>query len=281
MNMRLHNTRFDTARALTEDDLHAMVPSVFATTAHESRSDRFAPIPTIEVIRGLAREGFSVVGARQAVARQAGRADYTKHLLRIRKLGEERRVGDTVFEMLLKNANDGSSIYDLFAGLFKIACMNGMVVNEGTIASVKVRHTGDVTSKVIEGTYSVMKEGERALEYPRHWSTIGLTPPEAQAFAEQAHFLRFADAHGNVATPVKPAQLLIPRRVDDQKRDLWTTFNVVQENAIRGGLTGQGRDENGRPYRRTTCQIKGIDQDVRLNRALWQLGEKMAELKAA
>ena len=34
------------------------------------------------------------------------------------------------------------------------------------------------------------------------------------------------------------------------------------------------------PSRRvSTREIKGIDQDVRLNRALWTLAEKMAELR--
>jgi hypothetical protein len=56
----------------------------------------------------------------------------------------------------------------------------------------------------------------------------------------------------------------------------------VQENVIRGGLSAVARDENGRRLRRvSTRQVKGIDQDVKLNRALWQLAEKMAELKAA
>jgi hypothetical protein len=31
----------------------------------------------------------------------------------------------------------------------------------------------------------------------------------------------------------------------------------------------------------TTREVRGIDQDVRLNRALWQLAERMAELKGA
>jgi hypothetical protein len=65
----------------------------------------------------------------------------------------------------------------------------------------------------------------------------------------------------------------------------------VQENVIKGGLQRVVRDANGR--RRwhdeqgnrlravTTKQVKGIDQDVRLNRALWQLAERMAALKAA
>jgi hypothetical protein len=62
-------------------------------------------------------------------------------------------------------------------------------------------------------------------------------------------------------------------------------MNVVQENVIKGGLHGTqwATDEHTgrRTHRRvTTREVKGIDQDVKLNRALWMLAERMAELKA-
>jgi hypothetical protein len=80
--------------------------------------------------------------------------------------------------------------------------------------------------------------------------------------------LRFADADGEVTTPIAPAQLLAPRRREDTANDLWTTFNVVQENVIKGGLHGVGRDANNRRRRVTTRAVNGIDQDVKLNKAL-------------
>jgi hypothetical protein len=55
----------------------------------------------------------------------------------------------------------------------------------------------------------------------------------------------------------------------------------VQENVIAGGLSAVQRDADGRRVRRvSTRRINGIDQDVRLNRALCSLAEKMAALKA-
>jgi hypothetical protein len=64
---------------------------------------------------------------------------------------------------------------------------------------------------------------------------------------------------------------------------LWTTFNRVQENVIRGGLSARAPAtiENGRRVRGrrvTTREVTGIDQDVKLNKSLWILGERMAEL---
>jgi hypothetical protein len=270
------NERFDTARALTEDELRASVPSVFATSAHESRSARFTAIPTIEVIRALASEGFSVVGAKQAIAKVEGRKPFAKHLLRIRQLGQQHKVGDTVFEMLLKNANDGTSIYDFMAGLFRIACLNSCVAAISTLEHIRVRHSGDVVGKVIEGSYRVIGEAQKALAAPADWSGVQLSGEERTAFAESAHSLRFTET-----SPIPAAALLVPRRVEDTGRDLWTTFNVVQENAIRGGLVGVGNDRNGRLRQTTSREIKGIDQDVKLNKALWMLGEKMHALKTA
>ncbi|MCY1448628.1 hypothetical protein D9M71_653120 [compost metagenome] len=53
-------------------------------------------------------------------------------------------------------------------------------------------------------------------------------------------------------------------------------FNRTQENLIRGGLAGRG--SNGR--RQRTRPVQGIDQDLRLNRALWLLADGLRQLKA-
>lgn len=283
MTVYTNTARFDTGRALTEDELRKLAPSIFAKTAHESRSERFQPIPTIEILRGLTKEGFVPVGAKQSSSRTAGKADYTKHLIRLRRIddGKSYNVGDTVCEILLKNANDGTSAYELMAGLFRVRCLNSLVTQTGTIEEIKVRHSGDVQAKVIDGTYTVLKAAENALVAPQDWSSMRLNREERQILAEGAHLLRFGDVEGEAKTPIQPEQLLRQRRSDDVSDDLWTTWNVVQENAIKGGIRAVGRDDLGRRRRVTSRAVTGIDQDIKLNKALWLLGAKMAELKGA
>ena len=54
--------------------------------------------------------------------------------------------------------------------------------------------------------------------------------------------------------------------------DLWTTYQRVQENLIKGGLSGR----NAKGRRRTHARaVRGIDGDVKLNRALWVMAETM------
>jgi hypothetical protein len=275
-------TRFD-APPLTEDEMRKSCPSIFAETPHESRSLRFKPIPTIEVLRALKKEGFEPFSARQSTCRDPGKAPFTKHLIRLRQSSDVARnqVNDTVAEIALKNANDGTSAYDLLAALLKIRCLNGLYTAGESFEPVKVRHSGDVTSKVIEGTFRVLGDAQLALRAPELWAQQKLNRDEEMALAEAAHVLRFGDAEGVVRTAIRPEQLLEARREADRTHDLWTTFNRVQENVIRGGLHGRGPDANGKLRNQTTREVKGIDQDVRLNKALWVLAERMAQIKIA
>ncbi len=49
----------------------------------------------------------------------------------------------------------------------------------------------------------------------------------------------------------------------------------IPENMMKGGL--RGRNRSGRTT--TTRPVNGIDQSVKLNRALWVLAEEMRRLK--
>lgn len=282
MNMMNSYNSKRNSQPLTEDQMRQYAPSIFANEAHDSRSARYTYIPTIDVVRGLVKEGFHPVSVRQSGTRDVTRTDFTKHMIRFRRDGQQyAAVGDTLPEVVLVNSHDGTSSYQLDAGLFRLVCLNGMVVNSGTIAKVKVPHKGDVLGQVIEGAFEVIDASVKALEAPRQWGQLQLASPERAALAEAAHVLRFADSEGNVEAPIKPEQMLEARRFDDRKNDLWTTFNTIQENTIRGGLHAWGRDANNRPRRVTTRAVNGIDQDVKLNKALWVLAERMAQLKAA
>jgi Domain of unknown function (DUF932) len=270
--------RFDgEQRGLSEKELRKIAPSIFAVEAHESRSDRFAPIPTIEVLRRIAEDGFVPVGAKQSQARDPGRAPYTKHLIRLRRLdGKQRQVGDTVFEMLLKNANDGTAAYHLMAGLWRIRCMNSLVAKTKTLAQVTIRHTGDAPKEVLEASFKVLDHSDRILGAADKWGRIPLSEPERLSFAKKAHKLRFNGKTYGVASAVSAPRLLEARRSGDEGHDLWTTFNVVQENIIRGGQEGEGHDSLDRACRYRSRPVNGIDADVAMNTDLWTLADELA-----
>lgn len=269
---------------LSDEQIMRLAPSAFAVGKHQSRSERYAYIPTSEVIDGLRANGFVPMFAKQGSSRVAGKAQFTKHLIRFRHEGQTAglpKVGDTHPEVVLVNSHDGTSAYKIMAGLFRLVCLNGMVVADREFANISIPHKGDVTGQVIEGSYTVLSESRKALEAADAWAGVTLSREEQMAMAEAAHTVRFGDADGEADTAIKPEQLLAVRRHADAGRDLWRTANTIQENVIRGGLTAWGHDANNRPRRTTTREVRGIDADVRINKALWLLSERMAQIKAA
>ena len=277
-----HSTATQSGRALTDDEIRTVAPSVFADDKHDSRSARYAYIATAELLQGLRREGFEVFSARQAITRDETRQGHAKHLLRLRhasQIGQVAPVGDSVPEILLLNSHDGSSSYQMMGGVFRFICANGMVVPDGACQTIKVPHTGRIAERVTAGAFEVLDGLTRVIDHRDSMRAVTLAEPEQRAFAHAAALLRFDPAEGE-ALPVTPEQVNRARRMDDRAPDLWTTFNRVQENVIRGGMRGQSVDANGRRQVRAVRAVTGIDQDVKLNRALWTLAEEMRKLKA-
>jgi hypothetical protein len=262
---------------LSEDEMKARLPSIFAEEPHTSRSDRYTYVSTMEILRGLAKEGFKPTFATQAKTRKEDMRGHTKHLIRLRR--DFQIDKPDVAEIVMLNSHGGQSSAQLFGGWFRFMCMNGMVVGE-TIDEVRVQHKGNIVDDIIEGSFKIVDDLKEVGDSVTEWKRLQLTGPEQTALAESAATVRFNLKEGE-ASPVQPSQMLRPRRAGDDGADLWTTFNRVQENSLRGGLHGRRIDANGRRRNVTTRNVNGIDQNVSLNRALWTLAQSMAAIKAA
>ena len=132
---------------LSDEQIRAVAPSIFADTPHESRSERYSYIPTASVLAELRGEGFQPFMVCQTRVRHEDRRDYTKHMLRLRHASQIN--GDEANEIILLNSHDGTSSYQMLAGMFRFVCQNGLVCGD-TVADMRVPHKGDVAAQVIE-----------------------------------------------------------------------------------------------------------------------------------
>ena len=273
------NTRVHRSDApLDDDQMRHAAPSIFAEGKHASRSERYTYIPTIDVLRGLRREGFEPFMVAQSQSRIEGKTAYTKHLIRMRHAGQVQARGQDseAHEIILINSHDGASAYQMLAGVFRFVCCNGLVVGQ-TAHDIRIPHKGNVQHDVIEGAYRVLDDFGAVSESTTAMKALTLDGDEEQAFATAALALRFGErVDGQSPAPVTAEQLTQPRRIEDIGSSLWNTFQRVQEHALRGGLPGrtaQGRRIETRP-------VGSIDRSVSINRALWILAEEMRKLKA-
>lgn len=267
--------------ALSYEQIAQFAPTVFASDRHSSRSERFQVIPTHELLSGLSKEGFVPVKVQVGGSRDEEKRAFTKHLIRFRRsddLAGVPKVGDSHPEVVLLNAHDGTSSYQLHAGLFRLVCTNGLTVSDQDFGSVKVGHSGrNVLDKVIEGTYRVLDDAVAALDHAQQLQTVALDRDEQRIFGEAALRLRFDD---ETLPRINGSEVVRPRREADLAPNLWHTFNRAQENLIRGGLSYRHtNEETNRTSFRETRPVNGADGDLKLNRALWHLANEFAKLK--
>lgn len=269
---------------LDMDMIRRHAPALFAEHPHHSRSERFAHIPTHEMIDALMREGWAVTGVRVGGSSDADKRAFTKHMLRLRRADQTKptQLNETMPEVVLKNGHDGTSQYHLMMGLYRLVCMNGLVVADTVVGDIKVPHRGHALDKVIDGTYSVIQHADKVLDHVQELKQIPIKPDEAAAYATAALHLRF---DGDIPETLKndPTKVLGVRRSEDRASDLWTVYNRAQENLIKGGITfyQESEDQRGRTTirRASTRPVLSVDGDIKLNRALWTLTEEMAKLK--
>ena len=246
---------------LTNEQIATVAPSVFAAERHNSRSERYAYIPTITIVEDMRANGFGVSYAGQSRAKGSNRS-FTKHMLRFREIGASPSlVGEVFPEIVLTNSHDGSSSYEVSAGMFRLACSNGLVIQQSNLDSFRVRHSGDIRSQVMEATANVRIKLPELLGAVERLRAVKLDTVRELAFADQALQLKYGPDY--LARHINPKRALTVRRYADTGKDLWSVMNRVQENLVRGGVRGI------RP-------LKAIDGQTDLNKGLWALAESFA-----
>ncbi len=279
MNTALTRYVSKNQEVLNMRDLQQFAPSIFAEHASEGRSSAYRFYSTWTLLEALINRGWQPFQAFESRVLEPGKQGYQKHMIRLKQENTElANVGDTAFNLILINSHDGKSSYQLHAGLFRRVCSNGLIVSDQTFEPIRLRHAKLTTDDVIDAQVRVIDEMPRIGDSVKQFQEIRLNEPERIEFARAALQLRWeSDDNGKSTAPVTAGQLLYPRRwADRENQDLYTTYNVVQENLVRGGL--HGANSNG--GRTSTRAVTGVDSNVKLNKALWSLTEAMAKLKA-
>jgi Domain of unknown function (DUF932) len=258
--------------AISDEELQCLAPSIFASQPIEGVSNRYSFLPTSSILKGMRENGWVPVRAEQQSVRTEARRGFQKHLIRFARVEhldtwEKNQVRP---EVVLLNSHDKSSAYQLHCGLFRLVCSNGLVVADATFQRISIKHSGFNPDSVIEASFKVLGAVPNIMNKVQLFQDRILTDAERLALATGAATYRWEDPS---KAPVKASMLLSARRYGDAAKDLWTTLNTVQENIIRGGQRDYSRRRpHGRRMPKSRA-IKGIDEDMKLNKALWQMAE--------
>lgn len=254
--------------------------AVNADHAAERVSDKYSFIPTTRALAVLADHGRQPVQAIEARTRREDLVGFQKHAVRLAntRYNRELMVGSTIPQLLLTNSHAGSAAFELSLALFEKVCSNGLIVARGNATQIRVTHRGYVDEFMEEALREVASGVEPTLQLTDEYKAMRLTEGERLAFASAAIELRW----NGEEFAVEPGRLLWAKRSTEREPTMWNTYNIAQEGIIRGGIPQRDVRNGSKTYGRQTKsrKVSGLDENIRLNRALWVLTEQMAKLKA-
>lgn len=261
---------------MTREQVRRAAPSVFAEAPASTVSDRYKFSSTATVLDELADAGWGTyrVSAKRALKEE--NKGFERHVLWLRHAEQSKvAVGEVVPEIVLTNSHNGDSSFRLQAGLFRLVCSNGLLVASAQVETVRMVHTSYGTTSAIEAAGRVAATFPHAIKLVQAMWKQTIDHRRALELAEEAMAIRFGDRknldEGKEAAhwPFEPENLLRLRRSADREPSLWNSFNVIQENVIRGGI--RGVTAKGHPT--SSRRITSVETLMDVNARLWRLAE--------
>ncbi len=259
---------------LTNNELYAHAPSIFADEPAEGVSIRYAFVPTYTILDTFREAGYYPIMASESNIRNEENRGYQKHIIQFRSLDNLLRPNsaEEYADIVLTNSHNRTSSFKVDLAYWRLVCSNMLIVPSHTFVSNSIIHSGFQDTKIgdaIEEVTSYMPAMEKEIAT---FKQISLSDTEQRSLANAAIDLRF-DTKKHL---INPNELLAIHRQEDADSSLWTTFNRIQEAIIRGGVKGKNM-ESGRNF--TSKPINAIDTNFSLNKELWSTVTTMARLK--
>lgn len=227
-------------------------------------SDKYAFIDTRKVVDDMRDLGFEVAGARRPAFRTRAGA-FGLHEIDFRRPQDMAKSAAEAPRVLFLNTYDGSRRAQIVTGIIRFICTNGLLVGD-VLQNQKFLHMGDYETELLAQIKEVGSTSSKVFDRVDELKALKLDPKAYKAMAAEAKVLRSPNSE------VSEDYLLMPRRREDTSKDLWTTWNVLQENLLKGGIPSKDISGNIRTSRPLT-QIQASND---LNKGLWNLLEKYA-----
>lgn len=248
---------------------------MLANAPHSSNSDKYQFISSQAIAKYMESQGFQLDGVSYGRPRNEANRGFQKHVM-CWSNPDMTIDGNNKAQILITNSHNRGSSVQLNLGVFRAICANGLISGNSTHEE-RITHIGDDFKKRLRDSlqyiatqYFSMSNEIQAMRNRQ------LNYSEFRDFVVDAADYRLRDTEEPVIDYKTAATL---HREADSYRDLYTVFNRIQENVIRGGIeyTTTSTNENGEQStrRNTTREIKSIDRLRETNQWLWNRASEL------
>lgn len=235
-------------------------------TTHRG-SNKFGFISSSDLVSRMETQGLKLAGVVESKIRKdkALRQGFQKHVLRF-DTGLSNKHGN--LQLLAINSHEGSSALTFRMGFFRLVCSNGLIIGSDLIPQIKVRHTQNGLLKLNDSIEELLEWRTVAMDNIEKMENRKLSADEYEKLALESAKIRMGEKFTDKIVP-----LFESKRHEDNSPDLFTAFNVIQENVMRTGFYALDKETNVATKIRA---IRGVDSSLAINTELFNAALKLA-----
>jgi hypothetical protein len=254
-------------------NVQTLVPAVYNRVPAPVRSDRYNLVSTSDIMGILQENNWlpQMVSQPRIQQRNLHRKEFAKHMVTF-KNEDLPTINGAFPQIVIINSHDGSTLFKMMAGLFRMICSNGLIVSENEFGAIATRHSSLAPELISNGIKEIMDVVPQITARSEEMNTLVLSRIDQLNLSSNVIEQIWTDSK---VRPFDPEQLIEVRRYEDKAPTLWNTYNTIQENLMKGGLIGTTSSNKKRKMK----GITNIDKSVKLNQILWD--EATQFLKAA
>jgi len=251
---------------------------VSQTSRHlDKTSNKYKFVSTQAIVARLESHGWQVRETKAVNTKKY--QGFQKHVIKMNH--PDYTYQDKSLELIISNSHMGNSSVKLTMGIFRFICENGLVVGTA-FYNEKVRHVGYTHAKLDTALNNLLKQTDKLLDHITAMSNRQLTDEEIKLLASNFANERLKGIDNVVKVDVN--KMLDIYRAEDQARDLFTVYNVLQEKVIRSGINyttekivkdDQGNIIDIKQVERKTRQVNSIDTNIKLNANMFDMASHM------
>lgn len=251
-------------------------PYLFTTDHADTLSANYTQVNTSEYLNILLQSGWRIhsVNAPKTTKASTTPIEFKQHMIKL--VPEDingglsktlRSIGDSVPMIWLENSHNGKKALRLTAGLMRLICTNGLAIVDDEIQAIALRHNQINLDDLKEVFDSYGRTISMIVPTIKDMQKVTLTDSQRLELAHTSMQIRFNEEQRK---NFRESDLLRPRRHADSGNSLWNTYNVIQENCIKGGIPGINMETRRRVR---TKSISSANADLAINKQLWMAAQ--------
>lgn len=254
----------------TETEIVTLCAPALATTHSSKLSSKYLPMNTSDIIgRFLESDGDWTIAKSWTRKARKGEPEHAAHVVNLRSTSlscpdPRDPTKGIIPEVIIENSHNGTAALSFALGAFAQVCSNGLCIAYGPTMAFNRRHSIIKDRPFSEADAAAILSGMRA-EFIESTKTIermasrDMFTSERHELAKAMILARWPDRTDSVTTEAVTDALAV-RRDSDNRTDLWTTFNILQENVCGGAVR----------FKRKSQNIRNALKYNSLNAALWE-----------